>query len=99
LTASSSEFPWLGSAQLSPDGSLQGIGTTGQPVPSAAEAAVAEAAVVKSLIGLLGAILGEGVTVRLLESVIPSPFSETWGGAMGAAGTAKLGSGTAIGSA
>ena len=91
LTASSSEFPWLSSAQLSPDGSLQGIGTTGQPVPSAAEAAAAEAAVVKSLIGLLRVILGEGVTVRLLESVFPSPLSETWGAAMGAAGTAGLG--------
>jgi hypothetical protein len=72
LTASSSEFPWLGSAQLSPDGSLEGIGTTGQPVPSAAEAAAGEVAVVRSLVGLLRVILGEGVTVRLLENVCPA---------------------------
>jgi hypothetical protein len=83
LTASSSEFPWLGSAQLSPDGSLEGIGTTGQPVPSAAEAAAAEVAVVRTLIGLLRVILGEGVTVRLLESVVPPSFSGTWGAATG----------------
>jgi hypothetical protein len=95
LTASSSEFPWLGTAQLSPDGSLEGIGTTGQPVPSAAEAAAAELAVVRSLIGLLRVILGEGVTVRLLESAGPS--SEAWGAAMGVAGTAGLESGTLVG--
>jgi hypothetical protein len=85
LTATSSEFPWLGSAQLSPDGSLEGIGTKGQPVPSAAEAAAGEVAVVRSLIGLLRVILGEGVTMRLLESVCPGPFPETWGAAMGLA--------------
>jgi hypothetical protein len=83
LTASSSEFPWLNSAQLSPDGSLEGIGSTGQPVPSAAQVAAAELAVVRSLVGLLRVILGEGVTVRLLERVCPGPFPETWGAAMG----------------
>jgi hypothetical protein len=94
LTASSSEFPWLGFAQLSPDGSLEGIGTAGQPVPSAAEAAAAEVAVVRSLIGLLRVFLGEGVTVRLLESVCPGPSSEAWGATMGVAG---LGSGAVLG--
>jgi hypothetical protein len=97
LTASSSDFPWLGSAQLSPDGSLEGIGTTGQHVPSAAEAAAGEVAVVRSLIGLLRVILGEGVTVRLLERVGPGPFPETWGAAIGVAEAAVLESGTAIG--
>jgi hypothetical protein len=96
LTASSSEFPWLSSAQLGPDGSLEGIGTPGQPVPSAAEAAAGEVAVVRSLIGLLRVILGEGVTVRLLESVYPGAFSETWGAAIAVAGTAGLESGTVI---
>jgi hypothetical protein len=89
LTASSPEFPWLGSAQLSPDGSLEGIGTTGQPVPSAAEAAAGEVAVVRSLIGLMRVILGEGVTARLLESACPGPLPETWGAAMGVSGTAR----------
>jgi hypothetical protein len=97
LTASSSEFPWLGSAQLGPDGSVGGIGTTGQPLPSPAEAAAAEVAVVRSLIGLLRVILGEGVTVRLLESVRPGSFSEMWGVATGVAGTAGLESGTVLG--
>jgi hypothetical protein len=97
LTASSSEFPWLGSVQLSPDGSLEGIGAAGQPVPSATEAAAAEVAVVRSLIGLLRVILGEGVTVRLLESVCSGPSSETWGASMGVAGAAGLESGTVIG--
>jgi hypothetical protein len=40
-------------------------------------------------------ILGEGVTVRLLESAGPS--SETWGAATGVAGTAGLESGTLVG--
>jgi hypothetical protein len=97
LTASSSEFPWLGSAQLRPDGSLEGIGTTGQHVPSAAEAAAGEAAVVRSLIGLLRMILGEGVTVRLLESVCPGRSPEMWGAVMGVAGAEGLESGSAIG--
>jgi hypothetical protein len=97
LTASSSESPWLSSAQLGPDGSLECIGTQGQPVPSAAEAAAGEVAVVRSLIGLLRVILGEGVTVRLLESVCPGPFLETWGAAMGVARTAGFESGTVIG--
>jgi hypothetical protein len=97
LTASSSEFPWLGSAQLNPDGSLEGIGTTGQQVPSAAEAAAGEVAVVSSLIGLLRVILGEGVTVRLLESVCPGRSPEMWGAAMGVARAERLESGTAMG--
>ena len=97
LTSSSSEFPWLGSAQFSPDGSLEGIGTAGQPVPSAAEAAAAEVAVVRSLIGLLRVILGEGVTVRILENMCPGPFSETWGAVMGVATTPRLEAGTVLG--
>jgi hypothetical protein len=92
LTASSPEFPWLGSARLSPDGSLEGIGTTGQAVPSAADSAAGEVAVVRSLIGLLRVILGEGVTVRLLESGGLLP--ETWGAVMGAATTPGLERGT-----
>jgi hypothetical protein len=97
LTASSSEFPWLGSAQLNPDGSLEGIGTTGQHVPSAAEAAAGEVAVVRSLIGLLRVILGEGVTVRLLESVGHGRSPEMWGAVMGVAGAEGLESGSATG--
>jgi hypothetical protein len=97
LTASSSEFPWLGSAQLNPDGSLEGIGTTGQLVPSAAETAAGEVAVVRSLTGLLRVILGEGVTVRLLESVCPGRSPEMWGPALGVAEAEGLESGTAIG--
>jgi hypothetical protein len=97
LTASSPEFPWLGSAQLSPDGSLDCIGTIGQPFPSAAEIAAGEVAVVRSLIGLLRVILGEGVTMSLLESVCPGPFSETWGAVMGVATTPGPESGRVLG--
>jgi hypothetical protein len=66
-------------------------------VPSAAEAAAGEVAVVRSLVGLLRVILGEGVTVRLLESVYSGRSPEMWGAAMGVAEAEGLESGTAIG--
>jgi hypothetical protein len=68
LVGPTSKFPWLRSVpQLTPSELFERIDES-NAYPSAIEATEAENAVVASLVDLLNQLLGEGVTMRLLQN-------------------------------
>ena len=82
LAASSTEYPWLRSVQLKPDGFLEGPGMYS---PDPKQAAAGELAVMRSLVAMLQTIVGHSVTLRLIENVCPEALSETWDNGSGVA--------------
>ena len=62
------EFPWLSSLKITSDGRVLGFGA-GAVDPGPASLAQAEVALVTSLLELLRQFVGDGVTLRLLQTV------------------------------
>ena len=69
LTFARADFPWLAGIQTESDGSLKGVHAAAQQAP--ADALAGFTAVLSHFFGLLMALIGETLTLRLLQGIWP----------------------------
>ena len=70
LGLASAEIPWLKGVQVNADGSLESL-TQHQPPPNPEEFLEGRIVLVARLLGLLGAFIGENLTLRVVIEVWP----------------------------
>jgi hypothetical protein len=76
LALASAEIPWLSGVQVKADGSLESL-KEHQPQPGSEEFLEGRIVLVARLLGLLGAFIGENLTLRVVIEVWPKlPFDD-----------------------
>lgn len=70
LALARAEIPWLNGVQVKADGTLEGL-TEHQPQPGSDEFIEGQIVLVARLLGLLGAFIGENLTLRVVVEVWP----------------------------